>query len=79
MTYLWTNVVTDLAATPEMHLIGAILHQAVQDTQSPRRDVREAAVAFWSNPDHVRWWEDFLGVPDGVLQQQVHTILREGC
>ena len=78
MTYVWTNVTTDQAVTPKLHFVGAILHQAAQDAQSPRKDVRKDAVAFWSNPACLQYWEDFLGLQDGALQQNVRNVLREG-
>ena len=78
MAYLWTDVSADQAATPELHLVGAILQQAVKDAQSPRQDVREDALAFWANPRSLQYWESFLGLRDGVLQQRIRHVLQGG-
>jgi hypothetical protein len=76
MAYLWTDVNTDRASTPEFHLVGAILYQVLTDARSRRQDVREEALAFLANPAHLRYWDDFLGL-DGALQRYVRDVVSE--
>jgi hypothetical protein len=78
MPYLRTDISADLASTPELHLLGAILHQAVKDLRSGRADIREEARAFLSNKAHLAYWESILGLRDGVLLQRMRNVLHAG-
>jgi hypothetical protein len=55
--------------------VGAVLRQVVHDTQSRNRAVRQEAQRWLSNPANLAYWEDFVGLDDGVLSRLLHAVL----
>ena len=55
-----------------------MLRQALHEAHHGPGAVRQAACDFWANPAHLRYWEDGLGLPEGLLARQVQAVLRTG-
>ena len=52
----------DVALSPEMTLIAAIVAQAWRDLRSPEPYVRSEAEAWWGNPASLQYWSDLCGI-----------------
>jgi hypothetical protein len=55
----------------ECALIAAVLRQAMLDMHARRREVRQAAVAFWADARAVGFWADLLDCDVAQLQRAV--------
>jgi hypothetical protein len=62
--------------SPELALIGAVLHQAIHDVRSPHATIRADACAFLTDPQQIRFWCHLGGLEVEVFQEAVAALLR---
>jgi hypothetical protein len=75
MSHFWTDPSQTPGLSPELHLLAAILRQAMKDAQSRRPDVREEALAFLHDAGALDWWSAALGLTDELLTRHIRATL----